>query len=318
MKIVSPSHKILDEYLNYKLITQIERCGRLCYKSEDKITEGSAEGFVKRIIQSGHESVLEMANITLKISSDSEITLIKFLETVPKFFQVSKTDKGSLIITGSPRSYRDLARSHPNIKLTKAIMLYLTPNYPVLFDDLQPKNGWIPQDGINIKEIALSEIEKLPIEIFIKHKSLLVHFITNRAVTHELVRHRVASYLQESQRYCRYNQDKFGGEITFIKPVFYVEGSNEFDIWKKTMEISEANYMELIKTSTPQAARTVLPNSCKTEIMVNAYIEEWLHILKLRTSMAADPSIREIMLMLLEELIKKYPNIFDIFKNDKK
>lgn len=316
MKIILPSYRILDEYNNDKILLQIEKCGRLCYKSEDKITEGSAEGFVKRIIQSGHESVLEMGNITLKIHADTEVTLIKFLETVPRFFQVSKTDKGSLIMTGSPRSYRDLARSHPNLKLAKAIMRYLTPNYPVLFDDLQPKHGWSSQDGLNIKEMTNNEIDKLSVDLFIKHKSLLVQFITNRAVTHELVRHRPASYLQESQRYCRYNQDKFGGEINFIKPLFYEEGSNEFDIWKIAMETAEKHYMELLKTSTPQAARTVLPNSCKTEIMVNAYIEEWLHILKLRTSKAADPSIREIMLMLLDELIRRYPDIFGILKTE--
>ena len=135
-----------------------------------------------------------------------------------------------------------------------------------------------------------------------KHRHVGVKFIVNRAVTHEIVRHRPCSFLQESQRYCRYSENKFGGEVTFIKPMFYEEGTPEYDMWKKAMEDTEQIYLKLLETSTPQAARTVLPNSCKTELIVYANLQEWKHIFKLRTTKAAEPSMREVMIPLHAEL----------------
>jgi len=126
-------------------------------------------------------------------------------------------------------------------------------------------------------------------------------------VTHELVRHRPCSFLQESQRYCRYSQDKFSNQVTFVKPVFFPEDSNEFVLWKQAMEDTEKLYLKLLETSTPQAARTVLPNSCKTEIITYCNLAEWKHIFLLRTSAAAEPSMREIMIPLEKEMKKRYP-----------
>ena len=121
----------------------------------------------------------------------------------------------------------------------------------------------------------------------------------------------MASYLQESQRYCRYGEAKFGGEVVFIRPCFFKEGSPEYELWTQAMEETERLYLKLLETSSPQAARTVLPNSCKTEIMVNATLEEWFHILRLRASKAADPSMREIMLQILPEMTKRFPVVFN-------
>jgi len=129
-------------------------------------------------------------------------------------------------------------------------------------------------------------------------------------VTHELVRHRPCTFLQESERYCRYSADKFGNEVSFIKPVFFEPQSEEFAIWRQSMEAMEQQYFRLLETSTPQAARTVLPNSCKTEIIVYTNLLEWRHIFNLRTAAAAEPSMREVMIPLQQAMQDRYPSIF--------
>ncbi len=310
MKITDPSYEILDEYFKEgRVLEQIERCGRVCYKSEDKISPESAKPFIKGIIRRGHESVLEMAQIVLKVEVESEVILHKFFERVPRFCQGDRIGKRAFLISGNPRSFRDLARGHKDLKLVKAMLLALTEWSPVLFEDLSPRRGWIPQDGVRIRILSPAEVDALPLEQLIRHRTLLVHFTINRAVSHELVRHRVASYLQESQRYCRYGEERFGG-VTYIRPLFYPEGSEEYDLWKEAMLVCERIYLKLLETGSPQAARTVLPNSCKTEIMVHATLAEWMHILRLRASRAADPSMREIMLMLLPEMVERFPRVF--------
>ena len=311
MKIVDPGFEILDEYFNEeKVLEQIERAGRICYKSEDKITADSAGPFIKRIIQRGHESVLEMGQFIFDVDLDSETIMYKFLEKNPRFNQIDKVEKKHFLISGNPRTFRDLARICPEQKVVKAILSALTDEFPVLYEDLRPRHGWISPDGVKVKRLSPKEVDALPLDLFVKHRTLLVKLIINRAVSHELVRHRPASYLQESQRYCRYGEKRFGGEVHFIRPCFYQEGTEEFKVWKRAMEECEKNYLRLLKTSSPQAARTVLPNSCKTEIMVNATLSEWAHILRLRTSQAADPSMREIMLKLLPELVAMFPKVF--------
>ena len=136
--------------------------------------------------------------------------------------------------------------------------------------------------------------------------------ICDRGVSHEIVRHRIASYSQESTRYCNYNSEKFGKELTFIKPCFWNEGSNEYLIWKEQMQQIEATYNKLIEYgASPQEARSVLPNSLKTEIVITMNIREWRHFFKLRTSNAAHPQIREIAKTMLLSFQNKIPILFD-------
>lgn len=212
MKIVKPSHKILSMPSRNSILKFIESAGRTCYKSEEKITSNSAASFVKQIIDSGHHSVIEHSNIT-------------------------------------------------------------------------------------------------------------VRFVCDRGVSHELVRHRLASYSQESTRYADYSRDKFGREITLIRPFFWAENSAEFLVWAEAMSKAEKAYMKLTASGArPEEARTVLPNSLKTEIVMTCNIREWRHVLTLRCSTAAHPQMREITLPLLAELNQKLPelfgNIFRQFKND--
>ncbi|MFA5985836.1 MAG: FAD-dependent thymidylate synthase [Parcubacteria group bacterium] len=144
-------------------------------------------------------------------------------------------------------------------------------------------------------------------DLWRRHRFVAVKFIVNRAVTHELVRHRPCSFLQESQRYCNYGLDRFDKRVTFIKPLFFPEDSEEYQDWLEAVEFTAKKYFKLLKTSTPQAARTVFANSCKTEIIVFTNIEQWNHILHLRTSSAAEPSMREVMIPLQKAMQEMFP-----------
>jgi intein/homing endonuclease len=130
--------------------------------------------------------------------------------------------------------------------------------------------------------------------------------------SHELVRHRIASYTQESTRYCNYSKGKFGGEITVIKPIFWEEGSDQYTVWKDTCEYAEENYNWLLRNgATAQEARSVLPNSLKTEIVSTMNLREWRHFFKLRTDKSAHPQMRELTIPILADFKKMIPVIFD-------
>ena len=203
MKTISPQVKILTPLSGPHILKQIEMCGRVCYKSESRITDNSAETFVRGIIRRGHEAVLE-------------------------------------------------------------------------------------------------------------HYSITVKFICDRGVSHEIVRHRMASYCQESTRYCNYSRGDFGGEITVIKPCFLEVGTPGYDMWASACSEAESSYFELLNYGcSPQEARAVLPNSLKTEVIMTANLREWRHFLKLRTSPAAHPQMREVALMLLHIFHAEVPVLFD-------
>ena len=149
-------------------------------------------------------------------------------------------------------------------------------------------------------------------ESVLEHFSISVKFITDRAVTHEIVRHRLAAYSQESQRYCNYSQDKYGNDVTFIKPNWCEEGSLQYSMWKNSCETSEKIYLDLLKLGVkPENARSVLSNSTKTEIVMTANLREWRHVFKLRTSKQAHPDMQALMKPLLAEFQEKIPLIFE-------
>lgn len=148
-------------------------------------------------------------------------------------------------------------------------------------------------------------------ESVIEHEKITVRFVCDRGVTHEMVRHRIASYSQESTRYCNYSNDKFGNELTFIKPCFWDESDPNYSLWVDSMEYIEKQYNAMIaQGAKPEEARSILPNSLKTEIVVTMNLREWRHYFKLRTAAAAHPQIREISNMLLAEFKEKLPVIF--------
>ena len=152
-------------------------------------------------------------------------------------------------------------------------------------------------------------------ESVIEHATVSFKIICDRGVTHELVRHRIASYSQESTRFCDYTAGKFGGELTFIKPCFWNEDDENFKLWKETMALVEKNYLALrAKGARPEEARSILPNSLKTEIFVTMNLREWRHFLRLRTAKAAHPQMREVALKICKILAEKLPAVFDDLK----
>ena len=149
-------------------------------------------------------------------------------------------------------------------------------------------------------------------ESVIEHEKISVRIICDRGVTHEIVRHRIASYSQESTRYCNYSDDKFGNELTFILPSFWEKEPERLSIWVNATQSAEKSYLELISFgASPQEARSVLPNSLKTEIVVTMNLREWRHFLKLRTGKAAHPQIREVAIPILLYFKEKIPVVFD-------
>jgi len=204
IKIIEPSIKIYPVKTYEELLGNLERIGRVCYKSEDKITKESAEKFITHLLSMGHESVIEHENISARI-------------------------------------------------------------------------------------------------------------ICDRGVSHEIVRHRLASYSQESTRYVNYNKK----DVEFIKPCFWnvEESLYNYNIWENFIKHSAEIYIKLIENGcSPQEARSVLPNSLKTELVMTCNLREWRHFLKLRCSKKAHPQMREIALKLLNELYKYAPIIFqDIY-----
>jgi thymidylate synthase (FAD) len=159
-------------------------------------------------------------------------------------------------------------------------------------------------------------------EAMIEHSSLSVKFTVDRGVTHEMVRHRIASFAQESTRYCNYSKDKFGNEITVIAPCFEswkTDGvyNDKYLAWLEACECAEKKYFELLKNgATPQEARTVLPTSTKAEIIITANYREWRTFFKLRTPKNAHPQIREVAIPLLRELKILIPVVFDDIEVD--
>ncbi|MBR4643179.1 MAG: FAD-dependent thymidylate synthase [Selenomonadaceae bacterium] len=149
-------------------------------------------------------------------------------------------------------------------------------------------------------------------ESVIEHATVSFKIICDRGVTHELVRHRIASFSQESTRFCDYTAGKFGGELTFIKPCFWNDDDENFKLWKETMALVEKNYLALrANGARPEEARSILPNSLKTEIFVTMNLREWRHFLKLRTAKAAHPQMREVALKIYSILAEKLPAVFD-------
>ena len=179
---------------------------------------------------------------------------------------------------------------------------------------------YIKENGESAKKLVAMLI-KSGHEAMLEHSQLSVKFIVDRGVSHEIVRHRLFSFAQESQRYCAYNKDKFGNEVTFIKPLFYRPEDDDWDKtqeydwgidWCRACKTAEESYFRMLDNgASPQMARSVLPNSTKTEIVVTGNYREWRNFFKLRVDKAAHPQMREVTIPLLKELQSKIPIVFD-------
>lgn len=161
-------------------------------------------------------------------------------------------------------------------------------------------------------ESFIRSIIKRGHEAVLEHAHVTIRFICDRGISHEIVRHRLASYCQESTRYCNYSKGAFGKEITVINPFYLTEGTQEYIRWRESCEEAERAYTSMLERGcSPQEARAVLPNSLKTEVVMTANLREWRHFFRLRCAAAAHPQIREVATPALLELSRRIPVVFD-------
>lgn len=281
MKIVKQSHEIITEPDQLKLI---ELAGRTCYKSEDKITSDSASRFVKMLVKSGHHAMLEFGHVCFEIDRDSR-------NSIPNssYLNISQVDR--ILVSGNFRAWFDYFENRVSTTIELiSINKYLHIHYPDIFTRVFVAPKYPP---------VILEKDMTPEERKI-HAVRTVRFITNRGVTHELVRHRPCSFAQESTRYVNYN----GQDMEFIEPVWLeVDKSWSIEEFFYACGYAEKRYSNLIKLGwKPEQAREVLPNSLKTEIVVQATLAQWKHIFTLRCHKAAHPQIRALMQPLEKEM----------------
>jgi len=155
-------------------------------------------------------------------------------------------------------------------------------------------------------------------ESIIEHEKATVMFVIDRGISHEIVRHRIAAYSQESTRYCRYSQNKFGNEISVIEPYFFKGRAEDYRLWEEACSCAEKNYMAMLEGDcSAQEARSILPNSLKTEIVVTYNLREWRHFFRLRADIAAHPQMRQVAIPLLLYFQTKMPALFDDIDYDR-
>ena len=289
MKIINAQASVLVEN---DPIKKIEKCGRVCYKSEDKITEDSAEKFVANIIKRGHEAVLEHASFIFKVSRsvyEDLKDIVMFVENrYPVKMYLRFTDSEGYIVSGNVRAWRDFFQ----FAGVPPYMDDFVESNPILFPEFKKVSSSSFREG-PVRQISVNELVSTYQRLV--HEDVSVKFICDRGVTHEIVRHRPASFCQESTRYCNYSNGKFGGEITVIKPCFFKENSTRYLNWFVACESAETAYNAILEDGgTPQEARDVLPNSLKTELIMTAPLMEWCHFFNLRMSPAAHPQMQEV------------------------
>ena len=281
MELINPYYEISNQE-SFDLIgiyKQIEKTGRVSHKSEDRITETSAKDFVEKLIGWGHTACLEQGSVYLKINNN-DIEGLTMLDEMP----FEKVD-----------------------------------HYLILNKDNE-ENIYVSTNARVIQENNLHGLLKYlcsPTEYH--EKRYCVKFVCSRAISHELVRHRKMSFIQESQRYVNYSKNKFNKEIKFIKPLWYDDNKHNIyyesfseDQWTKEDRFykacinSERDYFQLLDYGLkPQEAREVLINSTKTEIYVTGFKSDWDKFFDLRCDIAAHPEMRRLCIPLKEELFNE-------------
>lgn len=308
------------------LYQKIELCGRICYKSEDKISNNlpctcdknpccvmcngtgittSAHKFVKMINENQHESVIEHANIIVILSAnkvpvfwthDNRLEFWALCNKL-KMSYISLDDHSeNIIISGNARRWKTAFNTDSRQSIVDCIQNKFNKKWPLLFSKIDAVNNM--EEFQNSIQVYHADNCSIPLPEM--HQYATFKLVCDRGVSHEIVRHRKASYSQESTRYCNYGKCPVNGHnnIAFIVPDanWYNNEFVNYKIWRSACEASERSYLELINAGVkPQLARSVLNNSLKTEIMMSTDIPMWKYILKLRTSPKAHPQMVELM-----------------------
>lgn len=317
MKAIKPFAEIMDIDIGKDVLKKIEWIGRTCYKSTDKITDDSAEKFVAGLIKRGHEAMVEHASFCFEVdygvycATKDTIKILSDNYGFKSFIRFTNEDD-RILMSANVRAWRDLFEYMVEWCGIPVCFEGFIKENPVLFPEYQ--NGVFIQGHFGSIHPVYTDDLKTERE-FLTHCDVTVRFVVDRGVTHEIVRHRPASFAQESTRYCNYAKDKFGGEITFIIPEFFKYGSPEWVLWKTAMEECENTYMTMMELGvTPEKARSVLPNSLKTELIMTANCAEWVHFFGLRAcnnTGKAHPQMLEVSRPLLDDFKKTISVVFD-------
>lgn len=261
MRLINPSFEIIEQAPGLKGLKQaIERAGRTCYKSEDRITEDSCEEFVQRMVNSGHHAMLEHGTVYLYVEYGSPVEDNRYFAGT------------EILIKYNKNKY---SKVHSEIIHNYLHKIYITTNYRVLIE-----NGWLDDLQYQCEPTEYHE------------KRITVKFILPISISREFIRHRTASFAEQSTRYCNYSKSKFNGELTFIKPYWYDQYKEEFE---SSCQYYEDTYMMVIESGLKaQEARELLPLCTKTELVMTAFISDWEHFCSLRTAGSAHPQAREL------------------------
>lgn len=298
-----------------EVLMHLERIGRICYKSEDKITKESCIKFVQNLRNRKHWAMLEHYIFAISVPKDiydnindpawktpENADLVHALNFIKcTYWEEAPAEDYKYIISGSATAFNYLwecncFRSKPMAGIP-VVCNFIANKHP----ELMAFEGNMISNDSKMRFLYREEIRHLPYGLRLLHDFQSVIFTVDRGVTHELVRHRPAAWAQESTRYCNYSSGKFENEITFIKPFFYDDTRPfEYGDWKEACYDAEKSYNDLIEGgSTPQEARSVLPQSVKADIGMTATLGEFRHFFKMRVPKTAHPQMREVSIPLL-------------------
>lgn len=327
MKLLSPNASIIglpEPTDSIGVLQLIEKIGRTCYKSEDKINDTSCIKFVESLRNRKHWAILEHYIFVLSVPESVYLNFKHFEDIALEQEDHEYITKASFIKMtewkdAPERKYKYLmsfSATALNYLIQCSSVMHNKYNpVSILFDFMQKHIPALMYDGTGIDRrhshegisfLSRAEIKSLPVWLRKIHDSMTVLFSVDRGVVMEITRHRPASYACESTRYCNYCKGQFGSNINVIVPSFY-EGDDDLsfkkrEIWYRAMDYAEAAYNELIALgSSPQEARSVLPNSLKADIFMTARMEEWIHFFNMRADRTAHPQMREVVIPLLKD-----------------
>jgi len=297
MKIVKPSIEFFGAVpTEYNAALKfIERCSRVCYKSEDKITEDSAEGFVRKLIKAGHMAMVEHSNFVVKRSSNEISETATAIIQTGKYLNICGAEDDTLYVGGSLTAWHNRHIELQNIPAEKKYLDMFRPfwaTYGLLFSADDDFDGAFNSAASLPTLWEVCPHDEIPKEL---HR-YSAKFICDRGVSHELVRHRPCSFAQESTRYVNYG----GKDMEFIEPDGFERWrSPEIILFRDCCRVAEDLYNKCLDCDLkPQQARAVLPNALKTEIVVTCDLVEWSHLFKLRCAPSAHPDFRRLAIPL--------------------
>lgn len=322
--MVDPSVTLIHENDPFK---KIELAGRTCYKSEDKITKGSAKKFYEMLKDRKHYAMIEHANMAFIIDCEdgAEDELMDYIQFIQKseFLRITfEPDVPRIIVSGNVRAILEREVIDPVYKA-------LISKYPEFTYGPEETYGYDTEENseedetvsriydatyYNVKAsiVDLRKLKNLTKDEFINHFYFTIKFITDRGVTHEMVRHRRFSFAQESTRYCNYSKDKFDGRVHYCKPTTYDSWTqDQKDTFNTALSAIDSVYQYLVSNEInplqPQQARAVLPNAIKSEIVVSGPAYEWDHFFDLRskgTTGAPHPDMKYVADIALQKVNK--------------